>query len=970
MKRAIIIFAISIGLFAGCSIVEEDNKLPISGDVVFFAHNGEAYESKTVLQSDGSIKWKPADKINLFYDNYSFLFTSSNKEDATEVEFHGSLDGIEYTQNGEFWAVYPYGEGNVFDDESVTVALPSVQTAITGSFDDDLYISIAKTKDRDLTFYNVCGGIRFSVVQEGVKKVVFKGANNEIIAGTAKVAFNAEGKPFVKEVVSGSSEIVVVAPKATTFEIGKWYYIVCYPCVLTSGYVLRMVKQDDTIAEKIGNKTVSIKRSIWGALDESDENLSYEIPHNEIWYTTINDGTLYPTERDGWGRNIISNAIENGKGVLRFDGPITAIPDNAYSYNSTSGGYLKTISLPNSVTSIGEKAFYQCNNLEAIQMSDNLTTISNYAFYRCGNLKSIVIPEKVISIGLNVFTDCYNMEDVSILSTSKNFGDTRGYGYLFMNNAPYISNLYGPNATSDGRFIIIDNVVVLAAGKGQHSITIPNNVTEIGQYVFSRCNQLQTISLPTSLLKIGEGCFSYCTLINDIQLPSGLTEIKSGAFQNCTSLQSVNIPIGVQEIASYTFENCTSLSSIQYGESIKKIYAAALKGCTNLTQITIPRYLEYLATDALPNTISSIEVLSSAIDFSSSSGNRYASCFPRSSITEITGPYARENNSMLIINGSLLLATITGRESAFIPEDVCCISESVFSGASTLKKVIIPSEVTEIQDGAFRNCSSLEKVVLRSIIPPTITSSSFFNSGMGLSNGSTYPFYVPVSSVNSYKNADIWNDYESRIYANELSNEPGAIDLGLSVKWASCNLGASEPEESGLRYAWGETEKKANYSWSTYRWGTMTFLKRYVYKIYPGDSGKVDNNLVLDRSDDAANVNLSGYWRMPTVSEYQELLSQCTWSEETLYGVSGWMITSKKNGAKLFLPFVSVMRETTLTDHPQYWTSNLTTDYWSTSAECLLMKQATDQRPAINNTDRCYGLPIRPVYSQSNQYNE
>ena len=127
-----------------------------------------------------------------------------------------------------------------------------------------------------------------------------------------------------------------------------------------------------------------------------------------------------------------------------------------------------------------------------------------------------------------------------------------------------------------------------------------------------------------------------------------------------------------------------------------------------------------------------------------------------------------------------------------------------------------------------------------------------------------------------------------------------AVDLGLSVKWATFNVGATKPEEYGGYYAWGETEEKENYSWSTYKWynGSYGTLTKYCTN---STYGTVDNKTILDPEDDVAHVKWGGNWRMPTTEEQQELIYNCSWEWTTLNGVSGYKVTGP-NGNSIFLP--------------------------------------------------------------------
>ena len=148
------------------------------------------------------------------------------------------------------------------------------------------------------------------------------------------------------------------------------------------------------------------------------------------------------------------------------------------------------------------------------------------------------------------------------------------------------------------------------------------------------------------------------------------------------------------------------------------------------------------------------------------------------------------------------------------------------------------------------------------------------------------------------------------------------MDLGLSVKWATCNIGASSPEEYGDYYAWGETETKNFYSWSTYfdtTNGGSTFTK------YKNNGGKT----TLDLEDDAAHVKWGGSWRMPTLAEQQELINNCTWNWTADYnstGVKGYIVTSKTNSNSIFLPAAGYYNGTSLINEGVlgfYWPNSL-----------------------------------------------
>lgn len=143
---------------------------------------------------------------------------------------------------------------------------------------------------------------------------------------------------------------------------------------------------------------------------------------------------------------------------------------------------------------------------------------------------------------------------------------------------------------------------------------------------------------------------------------------------------------------------------------------------------------------------------------------------------------------------------------------------------------------------------------------------------------------------------------DSIVSSGEFHNGHALVDLGLSVKWATCNVGATKPEEYGGYYAWGETEEKNNYDWDTYKYSYIEQARLCVSKYCLNEEyGSVDNKTTLDASDDVASVKWGGSWRMPTSEEMQELREKCKWEGDVLNGVSGVRFTGP-NGNSIFLP--------------------------------------------------------------------
>ena len=165
-----------------------------------------------------------------------------------------------------------------------------------------------------------------------------------------------------------------------------------------------------------------------------------------------------------------------------------------------------------------------------------------------------------------------------------------------------------------------------------------------------------------------------------------------------------------------------------------------------------------------------------------------------------------------------------------------------------------------------------------------------------------------------------------------LENGYEYVDLGLSVKWATCNVGATKSEDYGDYFAWGETQPKSTYDWNTYKWcnisSNMVALTKYCTN---SDDGTYDGKSTLELADDAARANWGGSWRMPTKEEQDELRDNCTWEWTTQNGVKGYKVTSKKKGYtknSIFLPAAGFRLDSSLSSegsYGYYWSSSLYT---------------------------------------------
>ena len=214
---------------------------------------------------------------------------------------------------------------------------------------------------------------------------------------------------------------------------------------------------------------------------------------------------------------------------------------------------------------------------------------------------------------------------------------------------------------------------------------------------------------------------------------------------------------------------------------------------------------------------------------------------------------------------------------------------------------------------------------------------------------------------------------ENAMYTAHFEQIPNAdfeyeyVDLGLSVKWATCNIGASAPEDCGDYFAWGEVEPKWFYCWCSYKFsnGSKNDLIKYCNNGEYGYNGYVDNRVILELEDDAAHVNWGGNWRMPSEDEFDELMRSCTRVWTTHNGVNGYLFTSKIEGytnCSIFLPAAGYYDE-----NGRFYNKGRSGYYWLNmlwerrpqDASCESFQ--SDDWWASGSENRSCGFTIRPV---------
>jgi len=310
-------------------------------------------------------------------------------------------------------------------------------------------------------------------------------------------------------------------------------------------------------------------------------------------------------------------SVEVGIGVTR-------IGDNAFNEH-----WIKSVTLPNTITSIGLYAFNNCSYLKSITLPNSITTLGRRAFCGC-KFESIVLPNSLTSTGVEAFAANYELTSVTIPNSITKI-DKGAFSHCIALESIILPNsitTIGVDAFSYcdklSSVIIPNSVTTIEDGafyscKALESITLPNSVTTLRPYVFSECTALKSIALSNSTELLAVYVFQNCTALKSITIPNGIPSIGYGAFAGCTNLESIDIPNSVTSIAYWAFQNCEKLSSIII-PSNTSISKESFSGCTALTSITalqlVPQYI-------IPSTFEGVDISAITLKVPTSSVTKY-----------------------------------------------------------------------------------------------------------------------------------------------------------------------------------------------------------------------------------------------------------------------------------------------------------------------------------------------------------
>ena len=540
MKKSILLFGLLLAILTSCSINEiadSSRDFGPSPNIIYATIADEPGDVDTKVYADSKLRvlWNEDDYISYFAKttyNGQYIFLGEDGDNAgsfAEVPNSNPHTGNDVSNH---YAVYPYQlKTSLTNDEIIRFTLPAEQTYKKDSFGVGANTMASKTPTNELKFKNVGGYLSFKFYGEGisVSSITLKGNNGEKLAGKCTIDMSSGDPAVSMDQEKATEEITLTCdpPVALGSSSSDYveFWMVVPPMTFSKGITFTVTTSDGGVWEKQTTASFDLPRNVKRSLPALEVEVEDEISPNQIIYYTSTDGSVVvPYKTDVFGANIISNTYENGRGVITFDGDVTSIGTYAFMGRSK----LASISIPESVTSIGVEAFNSCE-ISSITIPESVSSIGHGAFVSCRKLSSIDIPESITRIESETFYLCSSLS----------------------------------------------------------SIVIPTSVTSIGESAFYNCSSLASISIPESVVSIEKSAFYYCRALSSVTLPSLLTIIEDNTFYGCENLSSVSIPSSVSSIGKSAFYGCSSLFSITIPAHVSSLGKYSFYYCGNLSFVTM-----------------------------------------------------------------------------------------------------------------------------------------------------------------------------------------------------------------------------------------------------------------------------------------------------------------------------------------------------------------------------------------------
>ena len=527
--------------------------------------------------------------------------------------------------------------------------------------------------------------------------------------------------------------------------------------------------------------------------------------------------------------NIVGGPFYNsGLTSVTFETGTDKVVGNLFHYAEK----LENVALLDTMTTIGDSAFYGCKSLREIRLPNKLTAIEEEAFEDCTALKSIDIPDTVTRIGFSAFSGCTNLSDVSL---SKNL---ESIGCRAFASCSSLIEIEIPKSLRSASVSYYNGVSNIVGGpfynSGLTSVTFETGTDKVVGNLFHYAKKLENVALLDTMTTIGDNAFYECKSLREIKLLNKLTAIGAEAFEDCTALESIDIPDTVTAIGTRAFDGCNSLAAVKLSEKLKTIPSYAFNGCSSLTAIKLPENLNSIEANAFQG--SGLQAVTIPASCAAVGSYAFAGCKGLATVTlqqgvktigsycfngctalenvaiadtvEAIGAYAFYNCDMLskvvIPNsvtslGNYIFANNEKLAEVKLGTGLTAIPQYAFYECPALKSISIPYRITTIGTKAFANCTGLAEIT----IPQSVTSIS--------SDAFSYPKNMTIYGVSSSKAETFANDKGINFVAKSISATNVSLnktELTLKKGETATLVASITPENFTDTISWRSTDTK------------------------------------------------------------------------------------------------------------------------------------------------------------------
>ena len=527
--------------------------------------------------------------------------------------------------------------------------------------------------------------------------------------------------------------------------------------------------------------------------------------------------------------NIVGGPFYNsGLTSVTFETGTDKVVGNLFHYAEK----LENVALLDTMTTIGDSAFYGCKSLREIRLPNKLTAIEEEAFEDCTALKSIDIPDTVTRIGFSAFSGCTNLSDVSL---SKNL---ESIGCRAFASCSSLIEIEIPKSLRSASVSYYNGVSNIVGGpfynSGLTSVTFETGTDKVVGNLFHYAEKLENVALLDTMTTIGDNAFYECKSLREIKLLNKLTAIGAEAFEDCTALESIDIPDTVTAIGTRAFDGCNSLAAVKLSEKLKTIPSYAFNGCSSLTAIKLPENLNSIEANAFQG--SGLQAVTIPASCAAVGSYAFAGCKGLATVTlqqgvktigsycfngctalenvaiadtvEAIGAYAFYNCDMLskvvIPNsvtslGNYIFANNEKLAEVKLGTGLTAIPQYAFYECPALKSISIPYRITTIGTKAFANCTGLAEIT----IPQSVTSIS--------SDAFSYPKNMTIYGVSSSKAETFANDKGINFVAKSISATNVSLnktELTLKKGETATLVASITPENFTDTISWRSTDTK------------------------------------------------------------------------------------------------------------------------------------------------------------------